>query len=242
MRNVFQQKSGRMLSLVAAVLGLSSCTGEVRTADGPGAPTPPFDGSALAAAPAAHDQGENGPDSATATDASAGSTSDATIDSADRATTPAVAADATADVVSGDSSNAPTGDAAVADVAEDTSPPADAADGSVQAPPPGCIEQEPIACVEGRTEWSCTPGESPPILGLCILSQADAGDSGRDAFCCIPPISGGCVLDDTLTECTGQYVGYLCEMGTDPASLDSALTCSGGVPDPDGVHVDFCCQ
>jgi hypothetical protein len=115
--------------------------------------------------------------------------------------------------------------------------------------PANCTADSSVDCSGGGDGFSCDSGDNPenedPTLS-CSTPQPDP-TSGLDDFCCFTGFTGSsttCTADDNLTtQCPdADSYGYQCaDPNDDPTSLDSSLTCSGGVPDPDGTDTDFCC-
>jgi len=120
-----------------------------------------------------------------------------------------------------------------------------------EATPSGCTQDDGVTCEASGEGWTCPAGNNPEMDNplSCSVPQADGAN---DDFCCIPwtTTSSTCVPQDSSTfddDTTSSFVcafgsyGYQCDSGDDPTSLDSSLTCSSGVQDPDMVHEDFCC-
>jgi hypothetical protein len=109
---------------------------------------------------------------------------------------------------------------------------------------PSCVPDATLACGDAAG-YSCEAGVEPSSQDPSLACDAAPGATGND-YCCFQSIGdddSSCTPDDAVTETCddpGAY-GYQCSSGEDPTALDSSLTCSAGVPDPDGVATDFCC-
>ncbi|HXX67299.1 MAG TPA: hypothetical protein VEK07_08965 [Polyangiaceae bacterium] len=116
-------------------------------------------------------------------------------------------------------------------------------------PPANCSTNTALACQIGDG-WTCAGGTNPVDDGesdlSCSVPQTDAVNPNEDDFCCIQwtSTSSTCTPDDQLTQaCQYPALGYQCEAGDNPTSLDSSLNCSTPVTDPENsAEDDFCCE
>jgi hypothetical protein len=115
--------------------------------------------------------------------------------------------------------------------------------------PANCNPDPTVDCSGGGDPFSCPTGDNPEAeeSGLSCSTPTPDPTAGLDDFCCFSFTVGSattCTADDDLTaDCPeADSYGYQCASASDdPTSLDSSLTCSGGVADPDGTDTDFCC-
>jgi hypothetical protein len=111
--------------------------------------------------------------------------------------------------------------------------------------PTGCTVDDTVDCSGGASGYACAVGDNPESEDPALSCSTPTSAAGEDDFCCFLWTFGGaqCVPDDELTAVCPDPTsyGYQCDSGDDPSSLSSALNCSAPVPDPDGVHDDFCC-
>jgi hypothetical protein len=113
--------------------------------------------------------------------------------------------------------------------------------------PSSCTADASIDCAGGASGFSCASGGNPeaeePSLTCSIPTTSS---DGTDDYCCFygfPSSPAGCMPDDYLTSTCpdfGSY-GFQCGAGEDPSAFDAQLDCSSGIPDPDGLHDDYCC-
>jgi hypothetical protein len=109
---------------------------------------------------------------------------------------------------------------------------------------PGCTSTTDATC-SGQA-YSCVPGSFPyGIEGVTLeCSSPVVQASGDSSYCCTPstgPQTSDCTWNGTSTaSCSG--LAFRCKAGSDPASLDSQLTCDAGSPDSDGTHTVYCCS
>lgn len=124
------------------------------------------------------------------------------------------------------------------------------AGGAQLSPPSGCVRDDALECSGGGNGWTCAAGVNPQEESP-IACSVPLPDGANDDFCCIPwsTSSTTCVpvdtpsfdLDSSFTCQFGSYA-YQCAQGDDPTTLNASLACSSAVADPDGVHIDFCCE
>jgi hypothetical protein len=114
--------------------------------------------------------------------------------------------------------------------------------------PTGCSADPTVDCSgSGADGYSCASGDNPEAEDPSLSCSDPTPDgSGNDAYCCFSWSYGtsSCTPDDGLTSACPDPTsyGYRCaDPNDDPTSLDPSLTCSAGVPDPDGTDTDFCC-
>jgi hypothetical protein len=114
--------------------------------------------------------------------------------------------------------------------------------------PTGCTADSTVDCSgSGADGYSCASGDNPEEEDSTLSCSTPTTDSsGNDDYCCFSWSYGDstCTPDDDLTSACpdADSYGYQCDdPSDDPTSLDSGLTCSAGVTDPDGTHTDFCC-
>jgi hypothetical protein len=111
--------------------------------------------------------------------------------------------------------------------------------------PSSCTLDSSLTCAGGATGYACQSGNNPEAEDSAISCSEPVAANGEDDFCCFTWTWGdtACAPDDSLTNVCpdpGSY-GYQCQPQVDPSDLDALLTCSTGVPDPDGIHSDYCC-
>jgi hypothetical protein len=84
-------------------------------------------------------------------------------------------------------------------------------------------------CTGSSTGYSCTGTDTPDQSASLTCSIGVAG-SGDTLYCCSDVNApAGCMVDDTVTGCTGGSYGFSCT-GTDaPDANDPTLSCSDGV-------------
>ena len=112
--------------------------------------------------------------------------------------------------------------------------------------PTGCTLDNTLGCVGGADGYACAIGSNPETEDPSLSCSTPALASGEDDYCCYSGFTGSsttCYADDSLTSACPDPTsyGYVCAAGDDPTSYDATLVCSTPVPDPDGVHDDFCC-
>jgi hypothetical protein len=111
--------------------------------------------------------------------------------------------------------------------------------------PPYCSRDAALDCPGNAQGFSCT--SNPEFVGSWLSCSTPTTGSG---YCCILwnfPLDP-CTPDNSLADvCPARddaptTFAYQClGKADDPRLLDSSLTCAAGIPDADGIHVDFCC-
>lgn len=112
--------------------------------------------------------------------------------------------------------------------------------------PVGCAADPAIDCSGGGDGFACAAGDNPENENPSFSCSTPVGNGAVEDYCCFqgfPSSSVTCVPDDVLTSVCPDpdTYGYQCDSGDVPSSFDALLNCSTAVPDPDGVHVDYCC-
>ncbi len=112
--------------------------------------------------------------------------------------------------------------------------------------PAGCTADGTVSCSPGADGYSCDAGDNPEAEDPTLSCSTPVASGSEDLYCCYSGFTGDpstCEPDDGLTQACPDPTsyGYVCASGDDPTSYDASLTCSDSVPDPDGVHDDFCC-
>lgn len=109
---------------------------------------------------------------------------------------------------------------------------------------PGCTGTTNASC-SGQA-YSCVPGSFPyGTEGVTLeCSSPVVATTGTSDFCCTPstgPQTSACTWNGASSS-SCSTLPFQCKTGENPATLDSQLTCTGGSPDPDGTHTDYCCS
>jgi hypothetical protein len=112
--------------------------------------------------------------------------------------------------------------------------------------PPDCTPEVALNCPGSSQGYSCAT--NPEVPGSWLACSAPTATSD---YCCMAwnhPIEP-CVGDNRLTTACSVTADTLttfvfqCNNEADsPSTLNAALVCDAGIPDPDGIHADFCCH
>jgi hypothetical protein len=103
-----------------------------------------------------------------------------------------------------------------------------------------CVADSSVeGCTGSSTGYSCTGTDTPDQSASLSCSDGVAGN-GETLYCCTDFMTpASCMVDDTVTGCTGGSYGFSCT-GTDaPDANDASLSCSDGVAS--GADTDYCC-
>lgn len=117
--------------------------------------------------------------------------------------------------------------------------------GSSGGGPSGCTTASNIDCSGGATGYLCSVSDNPQALDSSLACSVPTPTGSKAAYCCFSwNPTDACQPDDELTSTCPDPDTYpfQCIPGSDPTTLESRLSCSVGVVDPDGVHDDFCCD
>ncbi|HEY1691139.1 MAG TPA: hypothetical protein VGG39_03205 [Polyangiaceae bacterium] len=103
-----------------------------------------------------------------------------------------------------------------------------------------CQPLASLTCASADTGYVCPADTSP---GLLACDPATTDSNGNFDYCCYSgDTTSGCAPDDAKTAvCETGATGYQCNDGVDPLTSNPSLECNEGTPDPDGLHVNFCC-
>jgi hypothetical protein len=112
--------------------------------------------------------------------------------------------------------------------------------------PPDCSSDSALNCPGNSHGYNCET--NPEVPGSWLACSAP---TARSDYCCMAwnyPLEP-CVGDNQLTTAcaattdTFAMFSFQCNNKSDsPSTLNVALACGAGTPDPDGFHTDFCCH
>ena len=102
-----------------------------------------------------------------------------------------------------------------------------------------CVSDPTISCESGTRGYQCRGASRPDVFNPTISCLQGVREHEYINYCCNGLTS--CVADSRV-KCESGMDGFQCPEGSRPDVFDGTVTCQQGFGDPDGKHIDYCCN